>query len=420
MKRKIAFVLALTLTASMFATGCGKTDETKTDDNTASSVTETVSGTESGTDSTDGATEAATESGTSKTDLFTNIKFASKSSYTVPEVGKYETYLDGFKLPENVAYVTAEDDSNGGSNGMLFAKANGVMYMHLNFDAPASAMSSTKGTSETEDESNVKTDEPLQDAAAEAIDKEKKTEQADAEMKGELGTVSTGDIAPAEKTHVDAAVFIDDKYAYLSLSNGDSDKAIAQRAELGKDKDSDNELNDMVNSLEGMDKTTFAFTEYAGEETIDGTAYDVISAVMTTVDDDEHETEPTEESTNVKVYFTKDGGFYMLKFDLDESTKGTLYEIESITIPDAEWQDVETAELGESLFSAFMLMAAGSDGVNFSDTDDTDVDTTDSPAADNSDDSDASETSEAAETTEAPESEDSAAETAVSFTVLDQ
>lgn len=416
MKRKIAFVLALTLTASMLATGCGKTDETKTGDDTASSVTETVSGTESGTDGADSTTEAATESGASKTDLFTNIKFASKSSYTVPEVGKYETYLDGFKLPENVAYVTAEDNGSG----MLFAKANGIMYMHLNFDAPANAMNSTEGASETEDESNVKTDEPLQDAAAEAADKEEKTKQADAEMKGELGTVSTGDIAPAEKTHIDAAVFIDSKYTYLSLSTGDSDKAVTQRAELGKDKDSDDELNDMVNSLEGMDKTTFAFTEYAGEETIDGTAYDVISAVMTTVDDDEHEAEtaePTEESTNVKVYFTKDGSFYTLKFDLDESTKGTLYEIESITIPDAEWQDVEATELGKSLFGTFMLMVAGSDGVNFSDTDDTDVDTTDSPAADNSE---ASETSEAAETTEAPESEDSAAETAVSFTVLDQ
>ena len=85
------------------------------------------------------------------------------------------------------------------------------------------------------------------------------------------------------------------------------------------------------------------FREYAGEETIDGTVCDVLSAAIG--------------ETPVKIAFTKDGGFFRLESE-EDGIRSYIYDAAEIAVPDAEWTESdEAAMLSENLAATLAFIA---------------------------------------------------------------
>lgn len=304
--RIIAAVMAVTMIGSALV-GCGNDTGSSTADNNAS-VTDTTSDTTTATeDTTSESTETTTtETGTdTETKTVTNagsttaalnaklpdtISFTDTASFIAKEVGKYETYLDGFSIPANMVMITTAAD-----NIMTVAHANDMVMLDMDV---------TMTDEETKEEQNLC-----------------------------------------------FTMYTDGKKMWSIASSGD--ETLTQTATIGSEED--NALGDFDEESD-ISSTKFTYDSYLGEETIDGTTYDVISCKA-----------DTEGLDDTKLYFDKDGGFRMLSAEKDGCAT-VLREIKEISVPDEEWEETSAEELGSTMLGAIFAFAF-SGAENLSETD---------------------------------------------------
>lgn len=299
----IAAVMAVTMIGSALV-GCGNDTGSSTTDNKAS-VTDTTSDTTSTTEYTTSVpTETTTETDTD-TKTVTNagstaaalnaklpdtISFTDTASFTAKEVGKYETYLDGFNIPSNMVMISTAAD-----NIMTVAHANDMVMLDMDV---------TMTDDETKEEQNLC-----------------------------------------------FTMYTDGKKMW-SITSADGE-TLAQTATI--ESEENNALGDFDEESD-ISNTKFTYDSYLGEETIDGTTYDVISCKV-----------DTEGLDDTKLYFDKDGGFCMLSTEKDGCAT-VIREIKEISIPDEKWEDASAEELGSTMLSAIFAFAF-SGAENLSETD---------------------------------------------------
>ena len=141
-KKIIASLMAITMLGSMLV-GCGADTDSKTSTESTTSVTDvTTESTDTATTS-ETTTETTAETSTAtSTDVAAgtesvgdvklpeNIRVANKSSFTAKNVGNYETYLDGFTLPKNMAMI-----ASAAGNSMTIATVDDTVMLDMDISA---------------------------------------------------------------------------------------------------------------------------------------------------------------------------------------------------------------------------------------------------------------------------------------------